>query len=366
MSLRCTLLPIAASLAIPVAAIAGSDATTGTDGWMPFDTGMDGSVNAVALHRGQLYAGGGFQTASGVPAARIARWDGSQWEPLPGGGLEGGGIFHMVSFRDWLVVAGGFDTAGGVPADGLARWDGAQWSAIPGSLFLAVDALAVHGDQLVVAGASLASGAMENIARWNGATWSPLGSGLEDGVDALGVHAGTLYAASHLPWPSLDDGIWSWNGSTWTVFEDELDERVYAFGSWRGRLIAAGRFQSIGGIAANRIAVRDGATWVPLGSGLGTGLQNQRVEALGEYSGALWAAGFFESAGGAPARHVARWDGAAWSPVGSGTDWSASAIATWGGALVLAGGFETVDDVQVNYIARWQADPVFGNGFEPD
>ena len=64
---------------------------------------------------------------------------------------------------------------------------------------------------------------------------------------------------------------------------------------------------SIGGIAANRIAVRDGATWVPLGSGLGTGLQNQRVEALGEYSGALWAAGFFESAGGAPARHVARW-----------------------------------------------------------
>src|SRR5688572_18863713 len=69
MSLRCTLLPIAASLAIPVAAIAGSDATTGTDGWMPFDTGMDGSVNAVALHRGQLYAGGGFQTASGVPAA---------------------------------------------------------------------------------------------------------------------------------------------------------------------------------------------------------------------------------------------------------------------------------------------------------
>jgi hypothetical protein len=335
----------------------------GSSGWLPFDSGMDGSVNSVAVFQGQLYAGGGFRNASGSVADRIARWTGTDWQALPGGGADGG-IFHVVAFRGWLIAAGNFETIGGVAADTLARWDGSHWSALPGHLFVAVDAIAVHDNQLVVAGTSLAAGAMEHIARWDGASWSALGNGLEGGVDGLGVHAGTLYAASDLKWPASGDAIWSWNGTTWSVFEDQLDERVYAFGSHAGRLVAAGRFQSIGGISANSIAQWDGTSWVALGAGLGNGLGNQRVEALCAYNGALWAAGFFESAGGAPARHVARWDGAAWSTTGSGTDWSASALASWGGSVVVAGGFETIDDVEVNYIARWQADPVFGNGFD--
>ena len=65
-----------------------------------------------------------------------------------------------------------------------------------------------------------------------------------------------------------------------------------------------------------------------------------------------------------PARHIARWDGAAWSPMGSGTDWSSTALAAWGGYVVVAGGFETIDEVPVNYIARWQSDPLFGDGFD--
>ena len=335
----------------------------GGSGWLAFDTGMDGSVNSVTVHQGQLYAGGGFQNASGTVVNRIARWNGTQWMALPGGGADGG-IFQVTSFRHWLIVAGSFETIGGIAADGLAKWDGSQWSALPGNLFLAVDALAVHGNQLIVAGTSLAPGAMAYIARWDGASWSALGSGLEGGVDGLGVHDGKLYAASDLKWPASGDAIWSWNGTTWSVFEDQLDERVYAFGSHAGRLVAAGRFQSIGGVSANSIAQWNGATWVPLGAGVGNGLQNQRVDALGNYNGDLWAVGFFEAAGGAPARHVARWDGSSWSPMGTGADSSVLAVATWAGSVVVAGAFETVDEVEVDYIARWQADPVLADGFD--
>ena len=35
-----------------------------------------------------LYAGGGFTTAGGVPANYIAKWDGSAWSAL-GSGMDG-------------------------------------------------------------------------------------------------------------------------------------------------------------------------------------------------------------------------------------------------------------------------------------
>src|SRR5690606_10975942 len=107
-----------------------------------------------------------------------ARWDGTQWQALPGGDADGG-IRIVVGFRGWLIAAGSFETIGGVAADSLARWDGEHWSPLPGNLFASVDAMTVHGDQLVVAGNSFATGAMQYIARWDGATWSALGDGLE-------------------------------------------------------------------------------------------------------------------------------------------------------------------------------------------
>lgn len=357
------LLRVLPAVLIAAPAWSGESHLAGGAGWLPFDTGMDGSVNSVAVVRGQLYAGGGFRHASGSAVDFVARWDGTHWQPLPGGGADGG-IRIVVAFRDGLVASGSFETIGGVAADGLARWDGAHWSALPGNLFLSVDAMAVYGDALIVTGTSLASGAMASIARWDGQSWSALGGGLDDGADALAVHAGHLYAAAKLEWPDLGDAIWRWDGTSWSVFEDQLDERVYAFGTHAGRLVAAGRFQSIGGVAANSIAQWNGTGWEPLGAGLGNGLGNQRVEALCTYNGALWATGFFESAGGQPARHIARWDGTAWSSMGSGADWSSSALVAWGGYVVVAGGFETIDEVPVNYIARWQSDPVFGDGFE--
>jgi hypothetical protein len=359
------LLVLACSVATPAGPLwAAAPAVAGSnEGWSPVGAGMDGSVNDVVVYRGELVAVGGFRHASGVAADRIARWNGAAWEAFPGGGADGG-LFDAIVYADRLIVAGHFDSIGGVAADGLAQWDGAHWSALPGNLFIAVDDMVVHAGQLVIAGIWLVEGPMEHVARWNGSSWSALGGGLDDSIDALGVHDGQLYAAADLPWPDMDPAIWRFDGTAWSVFEDQLDDTVYAFGSFDGRLVAAGRFGSIGGVAANNIARWNGSGWSPLGSGLGNGLGNQRVEALGSYNGQLWAGGYFEAAGGAPVGHVARWNGTAWSSPGSGADYTVSAFVPFAGALVTAGSFAQMDGQPVNYIAAWHEDPVFGDGFE--
>lgn len=103
-----------------------------TSSWGALGTGMDNPVNTLAFDAaGILYAGGTFTTAGGVPAAFVAQWNGTQWEPL-GSGLTGGvgaNVSALTVLGDETLLAGGFfDTAGGVAVpDSGARWNGSAW-----------------------------------------------------------------------------------------------------------------------------------------------------------------------------------------------------------------------------------------------
>ncbi len=55
------------------------------------------------------------------------------------------------------------------------------------------------------------------------------------------------------------------------------------------------------------------ADWVSLGSGM-----NNRVDALAVSGSSLYAGGYFNTAGAVAANLIAKWDGSAWSPLGSG------------------------------------------------
>ncbi len=79
-------------------------------------------------------------------------------------------------------------------------------------------------------------------------------------------------------------------------------------------LIFGGWFTSAGGNPANHVAAWDGQAWSALDSGT-TG----KVYALAVYGGDLITGGSFASAGGVLCANIARWDGAAWHPLGSGT-----------------------------------------------
>jgi hypothetical protein len=124
-------------------------------------------------------------------------------------------------------------------------------------------------------------------------------------------------------------------------------------------LYAGGFFTTAGGVAANRVARWDGSSWSALGSGM-----NESVWALTIYddgSGpALYAGGRFMTAGGAAAGHVAKWNGSNWSALGSGIDGDYAEVFCLtvfddgsGPALYAGGMFEIAGGVTAHSIAKW-------------
>lgn len=103
----------------------------------------------------------------------------------------------------------------------------------------------------------------------------------------------------------------------------------------------------------------NGAAWTPVGSGAGGGFKLPVALAMEVVSGDLVVAGSFLSVDGVGANRVARWDGSAWSAFGPGLGIPdggsanyVSAIAEFGGELVVGGRFTSGVDPAVN-IARW-------------
>lgn len=106
----------------------------GDENWDPrFATqGMGNIVAALCISGSNLYAGGAFTTAGTVPVSFIAKWNGSSWSPLyrSNGTYEGvnGHVTALAVSGNNLFVGGGFTDAGGVPANSIAVWDGSTWS----------------------------------------------------------------------------------------------------------------------------------------------------------------------------------------------------------------------------------------------
>lgn len=128
----------------------------------------------------------------------------------------------------------------------------------------------------------------------------------------------------------------------WQGFADGLPgEGVYASteldpdgeGPQPAVLYVGGSFTGPGGGQPTNIARWDGAAWQPVGTGL-----NARVRALtawdsdgeGPLAPQLVAAGEFTDAGGnTAADRIARWNGSAWLPLASGLGAQVNALATW-------------------------------------
>ena len=245
----------------------------------------NGSVYAIASHDDgsgpALCVGGSFTSSGGVPASRIAKWNGTSWSAL-GSGLDST-VYALAALDEGsgpaLFVGGSFSNAGGAPAAALARWNNSSWTAVPGlHPSPVVNALLVHdfgaGPVLYVGGtfdgADLA--ASKGVVAWDGATWSSVGGGVDGSVQCL------------------------------AVFDDGGGPALYV----------GGTFATAGGVPANSIAKWDGSAWSSLGAG-----SSGQVDAMAVYdegSGpALFALGSF----GAGSARIARWNGSSWSSLAS-------------------------------------------------
>jgi len=326
-----------------------------------------GSVNALAVSGTNLYVGGVFTTAGGIPATNIAKWDGSSWSAV-GSGMNSNVLALAVSGNE-LYAGGWFTSAGGTAATNIAKWNGSSWSAL-GSGIAGVDqwsgvrALAISGTNLFVGGRFNRAGgiAADNIAKWNGSNWSALGSGISIpdydhylvGVHALTISGTDLYAGG---WFTVAGGVAAtniarWNGSSWSSLGLGVNNPVYALAVSSGQLCIGGEFTSAGSVPAEGIARWNGSSWSALGSGLrGTG---EWVAGLAVSGTNLYAGGPFTGMGGIGAGSIAKWNGNNWSALASGTEiglGGLNALAVSGSELYAGGQFLTPGGVAG--IAKW-------------
>ncbi len=147
-----------------------------------------------------------------------------------------------------LIAAGSFRTAGGLPADRVAYWNGTDWHPLGAGVGFAVGALAAYDGELIAAG-------YENVAAWNGTSWRIIGSlagyGFP-GVSALTVQNGELVAGGNFTHAGgqLASNLARWNGSTWLSLAGGVDGNVAVFGDFRGDLIVGGLFTTAGTVVS--------------------------------------------------------------------------------------------------------------------
>src|SRR4051794_6703920 len=81
---------------------------------------------------------------------------------------------------------------------------------------------------------------------------------------------------------------------------------------------------------------------------------NARAAVAAAADGSVYVGGDFDNAGAIPANYVARWDGVAWYPLGTGLDAPPEQIAVSGKNVYVVGDNITrAGDAVVNDIARW-------------
>jgi hypothetical protein len=184
--------------------------------WSPLGTGMDYSVNAIAISGSDVYAGGWFSQAGGVAANNIAKWNGSSWSAL-GTGMDYWVNVIAVSGSD-VYVGGPFTHAGGVEVNYIAKWNGSSWSALGTGMDNDVHAIAFSGSDVYAGGSFWQAGgvAANRIAKWNVSTnsWSALGTGMDYPVYAIALSGSDVYAGGIF---SQAGGVAANNIAKWNV-----------------------------------------------------------------------------------------------------------------------------------------------------
>jgi hypothetical protein len=133
----------------------------------------------MVVYNGELWVGGSFNQAGGVTANNIAKWNGTQWTAIAGGGANDE-VRCMYVWNGDLYVGGSFGSIGGITANGIARFNGSVWSLLGSGTNAPVNGISHYGSELFVTGEFTYAGgtAADKLARWNGTSWTNLSTGL--------------------------------------------------------------------------------------------------------------------------------------------------------------------------------------------
>jgi hypothetical protein len=291
---------------------------------------MNGIIYALAVDSSNnVYAGGEFTTAGGNSANYIAKWDGTSWSSLGSGSSNGtnGWVTSIAvdSANKKVYVCGNFSTAGGKTLNGIAVWDAAAntWNNPIGEVNINGNG---HVSKLLFkssTGILYAGGDFDTI----------------DNVEATGI---AQYTISSKKWAPLDAGVYDY-GVQALAFDNN------------GSLYAGGDFTLINGNLYNCIGKWTNG-WQTLSNGVtrssGEGAWVRDI--VGDTSGAIYAGGYFDGAGGNQANFIAKYSGNGWTALGSGLDGQAVALANDSSNNLYVGGiFTKAGGKTANGIAVW-------------
>ncbi|MBN1600128.1 MAG: T9SS type A sorting domain-containing protein [Chitinispirillaceae bacterium] len=152
-----------------------------------------------------------------------------------------------------------------------------------------------------------------------------------------------------------------WNGTSWKALGAGIsgDEVMAIAFDKAGNLYAGGKFEVAGSTVAHNIAMWDGISWRSLGEGIRKEPTSfHPVNALVvDHVGNVYAGGEFTQAGTTAASNIARWDGIAWHPLAEGICSRYSGVSALAvnpaGILFTGGSIYRAGNVPVYGIAQW-------------
>lgn len=374
----------------------------------------DGSCGVFAMAfgpDGELYVGGRIDLSNDSDAANVLKWDGENWSSLAPSdadaterGLNNSVRDIVVDSQGNVIVGGLFSDAAGIEAaDYVAKWDGEAWSSLGADsavtnrvMSLAVgknDAIYVGSQGDNIAGIEQA----DYVAKWDGTEWSALGDSDNNGAPLEGSNAVNDYVlglavdtsgANDVVYVAGDmdniagietadavavyeDGIWSALGDEGTTPVNNYIRDIVL--DKEGRLYVGGWFENFHGIAAaDGFAFWDGMQWSALAPQPGSVFGGQDVFTVRKApNGDLYAGGSFTNLNGDPtADYIVKWDGEAWTSLGSrgsgdnldGFFSSGGGGGSYGvfaidfdssGNPIIGGNFSSSENTLIRHLAKW-------------
>jgi hypothetical protein len=359
--------------------------------WENLGTGVEGllngSVYAIAISGTDVFVGGSFTNAGGVPGAnRIARWDGTQWHAVGGANAISGPVYDIALSGTDVYVGGFFFNAGGVPgADYIARWNGTTWSGLLSGTFgisNTVNTIAISGTDVYVGGNFTNAGGVpgaNNIARWDGAnnTWNLVGgaSAINNFVKTIAISGTDVYVGGNFTSAGSVSGadyIARWDGTNWSGLLSGtfgISNTVNTIAISGTDVYVGGAFINAGGVpGADYIARWNSAnnTWNLVGGASAISGFFPFVGTIVLSGTDVYVGGFFTNAGNVPgASYIARWNSAnnTWNLVGAANAINAAVqdIKVSGSSVYIGGQFTNAGGNNANdHLTRWT-----GSAFVP-
>ncbi len=296
--------------------------------WVPTTTSsFNGPVRAMIVYNGELIVGGTFTKIGGLTVNGIAAYNGTTWRALGSGVVNGSfdtGVLALATYGGELIAAGEFDTAGGVSAMSIARWNGSTWTSLGTGLaqngnVSTIRALSTYAGELVAGGNFNNAGglAVSDVARWNGTSWQAMDVGLDGPVTCFGFYGGELIAGgsflNEVSGAEID-GVARWNGSRWAPLAaspPDIFGAVYCLPTWNGLLYPGGSFQTAGSASVDGIAAWNGSAWLDVPGLIYDDTLSPNVRSLAVWNGELIMGGFFRAADdfSFSGRHIVEWSG---------------------------------------------------------